>query len=90
MMDILKSARRLISRTTKNRNFIDIIETESDNHEWLNAIPYAQVPGPKPVPLLGNSWRFIPFIGESKDEIIIYSYIGYKIYSFLLYIMVND
>ncbi|XP_058806913.1 uncharacterized protein LOC131673164 isoform X1 [Phymastichus coffea] len=28
--------------------------------------PYADIPGPRPIPLLGNTWRFIPFIGDFK------------------------
>ncbi|XP_014245081.1 probable cytochrome P450 301a1, mitochondrial isoform X2 [Cimex lectularius] len=28
--------------------------------------PYSQVPGPKPLPVFGNTWRFLPFIGEYK------------------------
>ncbi|XP_046395351.1 probable cytochrome P450 301a1, mitochondrial [Ischnura elegans] len=28
------------------------------------ARPYDEIPGPKPLPLLGNSWRFFPLIGE--------------------------
>ncbi|XP_073994660.1 probable cytochrome P450 49a1 [Rhodnius prolixus] len=31
---------------------------------------YEEVPGPKPLPFLGNTWRFIPYIGNFKlDEI---------------------
>lgn len=26
--------------------------------------PYAEIPGPKPIPILGNTWRFIPYIGK--------------------------
>lgn len=29
-----------------------------------NARPYSEVPGPKPIPLLGNTWRLIPVIGQ--------------------------
>ncbi|KAL7736244.1 hypothetical protein ACLKA6_002921 [Drosophila palustris] len=28
--------------------------------------PYSEVPGPYPLPLIGNSWRFAPLIGEYK------------------------
>ncbi|XP_011500805.1 PREDICTED: probable cytochrome P450 49a1 isoform X2 [Ceratosolen solmsi marchali] len=28
--------------------------------------PYAEMPGPTPIPFLGNTWRFIPFIGNFK------------------------
>jgi len=27
--------------------------------------PYHSIPGPKALPLLGNSWRFLPFVGEN-------------------------
>lgn len=26
--------------------------------------PYSEVPGPKGLPIIGNSWRFAPFIGK--------------------------
>lgn len=30
-----------------------------------HARPYAEMPGPRPAPFLGNTWRFIPYIGKS-------------------------
>lgn len=27
---------------------------------------YAEVPGPRPLPLLGNSWRFLPVVGKGE------------------------
>ncbi|SPP74231.1 probable cytochrome P450 301a1, mitochondrial [Drosophila guanche] len=32
--------------------------------EWQNALPYSQIPGPKPLPILGNTWRLMPIIGQ--------------------------
>lgn len=26
--------------------------------------PYSEIPGPRELPLIGNSWRFAPIIGE--------------------------
>jgi cytochrome P450 family 49 subfamily A len=26
--------------------------------------PYSAVPGPRELPLIGNAWRFLPYIGE--------------------------
>lgn len=31
---------------------------------------YSDIPGPKGLPFIGNSWRFAPFIGKSKSKII--------------------
>nr|XP_029732297.1 probable cytochrome P450 301a1, mitochondrial [Aedes albopictus]XP_029732298.1 probable cytochrome P450 301a1, mitochondrial [Aedes albopictus]XP_029732299.1 probable cytochrome P450 301a1, mitochondrial [Aedes albopictus] len=31
-----------------------------------NARPYSEVPGPKPLPILGNTWRVFPIIGQYK------------------------
>lgn len=37
--------------------------TKEVDLSWKNAKPYSEMPGPKPLPLVGNTWRFIPFIG---------------------------
>lgn len=34
--------------------------------EWNNAVPYSDMPGPKPIPLLGNTWRFMPYVGKQN------------------------
>lgn len=44
--------------------------------EWLRedtVKPYSEIPGPKQLPFLGNSWRFAPYIGimiEYKKNIV--------------------
>ena len=30
-----------------------------DTQEWKNALPYDKVPGPRPIPILGNNWRWV-------------------------------
>jgi hypothetical protein len=32
--------------------------------KFANAKPYSEVPGPKPLPILGNTWRVFPLIGQ--------------------------
>ncbi|XP_049791348.1 probable cytochrome P450 301a1, mitochondrial [Schistocerca nitens] len=32
--------------------------------EWSRARPYQQVPGPTPLPIVGNTWRFLPLVGD--------------------------
>lgn len=33
---------------------------------WDEALPFEEIPGPKPVPLLGNTWRLI--LSQIKGE----------------------
>lgn len=41
----------------------DIVsDTESTKHPHVR--PYSEIPGPKELPIIGNSWRFAPIIGE--------------------------
>lgn len=32
--------------------------------EWANAKPFDDIPGPKPLPIIGNTWRFMPGVGN--------------------------
>jgi len=32
--------------------------------EWSYAKPFEDIKGPKPLPIIGNMWRFIPYIGN--------------------------
>jgi hypothetical protein len=38
--------------------------TQARPEEWHYAKPFEDIPGPKPLPIIGNAWRFIPHIGE--------------------------
>jgi cytochrome P450 family 49 subfamily A len=38
--------------------------TEARPEEWDYAKPFKDIPGPKPLPVIGNAWRFIPYIGK--------------------------
>lgn len=43
--------------------------------------PFEQIPGPKPLPVLGNVWRYLPLIGEYKlDQLFDNSKLNYKLY----------
>lgn len=33
-------------------------------NEFITAKPYSQVPGPIPWPVIGNTWRMLPIIGN--------------------------
>lgn len=32
----------------------------------FSGLPYDSIPGPKPLPILGNTWRLLPVIGQYK------------------------
>ncbi|KAF2902389.1 hypothetical protein ILUMI_03786 [Ignelater luminosus] len=71
-MKNLKNLNRVIRQnrlksTTVNVNEILNLQKGSEC-DWKDAIPYKDVPGPKPLPFLGNTWRFVPFIGDFQIE----------------------
>ncbi|XP_015127001.1 probable cytochrome P450 301a1, mitochondrial [Diachasma alloeum] len=40
------------------------ISAQRECPELTNVRPYKEVPGPKPIPILGNTWRLFPVIGQ--------------------------
>ena len=36
--------------------------TEARPVDWDYAKSFEEIPGPKPLPIIGNGWRFIPYI----------------------------
>lgn len=42
------------------------VATAVQHEEWSVAKPYSAVPGPRPLPLLGNTWRLLPVVGQYK------------------------
>ncbi|XP_033343108.2 putative cytochrome P450 301a1, mitochondrial isoform X2 [Megalopta genalis] len=47
---------------------IETLATEIEEQDLTRCRPYTEIPGPKPIPLLGNTWRFIPFIGDFQIQ----------------------
>lgn len=41
------------------------IPTENDSTKNAQIRPYSEIPGPKGLPIIGNSWRFAPLIGKT-------------------------
>ncbi|CAO1297165.1 unnamed protein product [Diamesa tonsa] len=55
--------------TNKIQSTCPYIQTETAYQEKSTVVeykPYTEVPGPKPIPVLGNTWRFAPVIGQFK------------------------
>ncbi|XP_031620366.1 probable cytochrome P450 49a1 [Contarinia nasturtii] len=44
------------------------IVAEHDSPKNAQIRPYSEVPGPKGLPLIGNSWRFAPLIGQYRIQ----------------------
>jgi len=38
--------------------------TQARPEEWDYAKPFEDIPGPKPLLIVGNTWRIIPFLGN--------------------------
>ena len=45
---------------------ITLNEREVDD-KWQMARPYEEIPGPKPLPLIGNIFRYLPHIGMNRN-----------------------
>lgn len=46
-------------------------ENEGKPEGWDEAKPFEEIPGPKPIPILGNAWRFFPLVGDMHNIQII-------------------
>lgn len=54
---------RWISKSVKREQ--ELLEPSlAETEEWSLAKPYSEVPGPRPLPLIGNTWRLLPIIGQ--------------------------
>jgi cytochrome P450 family 49 subfamily A len=40
----------------------DVLGTDLEEIRGIE--PYSKVPGPRELPLVGNAWRFLPYIGK--------------------------
>ncbi|XP_029174794.1 probable cytochrome P450 49a1 isoform X1 [Nylanderia fulva] len=57
--------RRFIRFETKsNKTTLDTLTVDVGEKDLLQHRPYSEIPGPKPIPLLGNTWRFLPYLGD--------------------------
>ncbi|XP_045453653.1 probable cytochrome P450 49a1 [Melitaea cinxia] len=63
-----KSFFKYIKMSVKE-TIVETIGSLASELESLNPVKsWKEVPGPKPLPLLGNTWRFIPYIGGYSVE----------------------
>ena len=66
MKTIKSTARlaRLCRREISSESLASTSTTTSTASDFLDAKPYEEIPGPKPLPILGNTWRLFPVIGQ--------------------------
>lgn len=55
-------------------NVTESMSTIHHTAEWQNALPYHEIPGPKPIPILGNTWRYF-FLFIYDYELILFIYL---------------
>jgi len=66
----LKKTGRTSVSVTGQRLQSTVVQHAADEHldsgsEFAaSAKPYSSVPGPRQLPLIGNAWRFLPYIGK--------------------------
>lgn len=71
-LKVVKESRRFFQKFS-NAHSVSLISAdrsveEEFENETCEALPYKMVPGPKPFPLAGNTWRFLPIIGDFEIE----------------------
>ncbi|KAF7283082.1 hypothetical protein GWI33_001488 [Rhynchophorus ferrugineus] len=54
------------------------VDVDERPEGWDQAKPFSSIPGPKPLPILGNVWRFFPGIGEYHNIELVNWYKGMK------------
>ncbi|KAI7815337.1 cytochrome p450 [Rhyzopertha dominica] len=66
---LLYSARLSSTQTVileSKPNYAGLAEKNGDEKPegWYEARPFEEIPGPRPLPIIGNFWRFLPVIGN--------------------------
>jgi hypothetical protein len=70
LLNGLKKTRSATVSVTDQRLQSNIMQHAAVDHldsglEFVTSTkPYSAVPGPRQLPLIGNAWRFLPYIGE--------------------------
>lgn len=67
MLNGTKSVKSVLIKIKRFRSSIAVTTVDDGcpiEKEFTTAKPYAEIPGPKPIPILGNTWRLLPLIGQ--------------------------
>ncbi|XP_076619364.1 putative cytochrome P450 301a1, mitochondrial [Colletes latitarsis] len=68
--NVARSLTHSVKRSTRVLRTIETLAAEIEEQDLSRYRPYSDIPGPKPIPLLGNTWRFIPFIGDFQIQAV--------------------
>ncbi|XP_075234663.1 putative cytochrome P450 301a1, mitochondrial [Lycorma delicatula] len=72
---------RLLAKKVRLYSTQSVCPAASDGVECTAPKQYSEVPGPKPIPVLGNTWRLLPVIGQYQiSDLAQVSAILYKEY----------
>jgi hypothetical protein len=61
---LVAEAQRPVRTVVFKRCNSTVAATQIRPDEWDYAKPFEDIPGPKSLPIIGNAWRFIPYIGN--------------------------
>lgn len=81
-VEATKAKERYVKRAQKNQQifkFIFIYFPLYGSAPLSHARPYTAVPGPWGMPVLGNSWRFAPLVGEFECKYFISNIFVYSV-----------
>ncbi|KAK2588906.1 hypothetical protein KPH14_001764 [Odynerus spinipes] len=68
-LDHLPAIKKPLQHRIKNAAYsIEACRVEDNSDSFEHARPFEDIPGPKPIWILGNSFRFLPLIGEYGDK----------------------
>ena len=52
----------VVASTVRSNSTVAVPQVAQNDLD--TAKPYEAIPGPKPLPIIGNIWRFLPYIGK--------------------------
>lgn len=63
-MKLTRAVRSVGKQIRQQSTVLSEVQQYTPIQNWNDALPYTDIPGPKPLPFIGNSWRFLPYFGK--------------------------
>nr|WCC58038.1 cytochrome P450 [Pharsalia antennata] len=64
MANQIKNISNIFARSRSHTVLRSQSDIQPHSESLARAKPYSEVPGPKPIPILGNTWRLLPIVGQ--------------------------